>query len=128
MNANEHESFARDTPSSGANGRNDNAASRLPKVKGAVRSSWLVSFSKAACSGFWNGGPVIWAIGLMPPKQRKPLRLGHRHAWKLINWLRVVEAIAATVVFNRQFEPVFHEIDVALNRAGDDLEFPGELR
>ena len=45
---------------------------------------------------------------------------------KLGDRLRVIKAEAQRIVFDRQPQAVSHEIDVALNGLGRDLELPGQ--
>lgn len=62
---------------------------------------------------------------LLGHEQREQLALRQRHMRELLDRPRVVESIAASVVVDRQAQPIDHELDVPLDRSGGYLEVLG---
>ena len=59
-------------------------------------------------------------------EQREQFAFGDLQRWKITDFFCVMEAAARAIKFNRQLQPVAHELNVAINRLGADFQLAGQ--
>ena len=83
-------------------------------------------FAEGGLQRFLVRGAVVLRDGLLRHEQREHLGFGDRQAGKVLDRFRVIIAVAPAVVFERQVEPILHEVDVPLDRPGGDFDLLGD--
>lgn len=82
---------------------------------------------ESSLEGLFKRGAAILREGLLRDEECHDLALGNLDVREMGDRLGINEPEVELVVFNRQPEPVAHEIDIALDRLGGHFQFVGEF-